>query len=488
MLRPAAPTPRADVPHVVIVGGGIAGLAVAERLAASAAAPRVTVLEAAERVGGILGTERAEGFVIERGPDVMLASKPAARLLCERLGIAHRLQGTAPGARGAYILSRGRLRRLPSGWSGLVPARLWPLATSGLLSMRGLARVATEPFRAPRRDPADESVRDFAVRRLGVEAWERLTEPMLSGIYGADGARLSMRATLPQLRALEQQHGSILRGLRAGRKQGETPGRAPFLSLPGGMQELVDALELSLLATTGVEIRRQAAVAAVEPPPHAAARARVRLADGEVLEADAVVIATPAHGAARLLATHDALAVLAEELAGIAYGSMSLVTLGFRRADVPHPLDATGYVVPRVERREVAACTWSSSKFAGRAPGDMALIRCFLGGAHHPALPRESDATLLAIARAELERTLGIAAAPALVRIARWLDAMPQYHLGHGERVQRIEREVEAHRWLALAGNAYYGVGIPDTIACAERAADRIAGALAVAAPFAASA
>jgi oxygen-dependent protoporphyrinogen oxidase len=317
---------------------------------------------------------------------------------------------------------------------------------------------------------------------MGREAYDRLVEPLLTGIYAGDGARLSLAATFPQLRALEREHGSLLRGLRA--RTAATPATtsatgSAFFSLPTGLEELVEALERALAATGRVTLRRGAPVRALRAPgagcdgPGIAA---VRLADGSTLTGDAVVLALPVREVAALLAPVDT--PLARDLRGIPLGSTATVTLGYAAADVPRRLDATGYVVPRAEGRAVMACTWASSKLPGRAPEGAALFRLFLGGARRPELPVQDDDLLLAHARAELGEVLGVTAAPRLTRVARWLDAMPQYELGHAARVSRIEGRLAAHPWLALAGNAYHGVGVPDCIRSGESAARRIAAAL----------
>jgi oxygen-dependent protoporphyrinogen oxidase len=486
---PSAPSDRrapADA-HVVVVGGGISGLSAAERLTREDAAVRVTVLEGAPRLGGPIQTERRDGFVLELGPDVVVASKPATRALCERLGIGHRLHGTNPAARGAYVLRGGRLHRLPPGLSGLMPTRLLPFIASGLLSPAGKTRVLAEPLVPGRVHGPEESVAEFVTRRLGREMYERLVEPLLTGIYAGDGTALSLAATFPQLAAMERSHGGLLRGVRAARVAAEAraePAGSVFLSLPTGMHELVEALERRLAATGRVTIRRRTQVRAVEPD--GAGGARVRLADGETLEADAVVVATPAHAAAELL--RDADVALAAELEGIPHTSTAIVTLAYDAASLPRRLDATGYVVPRVERREVMACTWSSTKFLGRAPADAALVRLFLGGAHHAHVVDEDETALVARARAELRETLGLEAAPRFSRVVRWERGMPQYHRGHRERVARVEARIAArHGWLALAGNAYHGVGIPDCIRSGERAAERALAAVASGAGVAAA-
>lgn len=493
MPTSSVPPFATNTPHVAVVGGGVSGLAAAERVVRAHPTATVTVVEATARLGGMIHTERDGAYTYEVGADSVLAAKPATRELCARLGIAERLHGAS--GHGAFVYrprrrGAGRLRRLPAGLSGLMPTRLRPLATSGILSPRGLARVAVEPWRRAPAAAADESIRAFVERRMGREAYERLVEPLLTGIYAGDGARLSLDATFPQLRALERAHGSLLRGLRAraaapaGAPNAE-PGASPFLSLPGGLSEMVEALERALVATGRVTVRRTAPVRAVCAPAYG--RGATVVLDGEVLEADAVVLAMPAHAAARLLTPVDA--ALAAELGGIEHGSTATVTLAYARADVPHALDGTGYVVPRATGRPVMACTWLSSKWAGRAPADAALFRVFLGGAQHPGLVRADDAALVALARAELREVLGVGAEPRFARVARWVDAMPQYTLGHRERVARIAAHAAAHPWLALAGNAYQGVGIPDCIRSGEGAADRVLAALlAVPAPVGAAA
>ena len=469
-------------PHVAVIGGGVSGLVAAERLAAGGA--RVTLLEAGARLGGMVHTEYADPLVLERGADSVVAAKPATRALCERLGIADRLLG--PAVRGALVSRGARLRRLPAGLSGLMPTRLGPLATSRVLSPRGLARVALEPWQPPADGSGDESLEAFVTRRLGREAYERLVEPLLTGIYAGDGARLSVGATFPQLRAIEREHGSLVRGLRA-RSRGAALPASPFLSFPRGMQELVDALERALRASGRVEVRFGAAVRLVRGPGPAGGSPVVVLAGGEWLAADAVVVAAPVPRAGTLLAASAP--DVAAELGAVAHGSTATITLAYARAAVPHALDATGYVVPRVEGRDVLACTFVSSKWAGRAPADVALFRVFVGGVHRAELVERDDAALVALARAELRATLGVAAAPRVTRVARWVHAMPQYELGHPERIARVQRLLAARPWLALAGNGYAGVGVPDCIRAGEAGAVRaLAAARAPAPALAASA
>jgi oxygen-dependent protoporphyrinogen oxidase len=457
----------------VIIGAGISGLAAAHRLTQVDARLRITILESAGRVGGQIATERIDGYVIEAGPDLFLASKPAAVELCAELGIADRLHGTNPAVKGSYILRRGRLHRLPDGLSGLVPSRFTPFARSPLLSPLGKLRVALDLLIPKRRGDDDESVQSFVVRRLGRQMYERLVEPLLSGIYAGDGARLSINATFPQLRTFEREHGGMLRGMLAQKRTSKAStahGHTGFVSLPTGVQELVDTLEQKLRANarvslqTGVDVKT---VSRSQPGGY-----DVHTSAGESIHADAVLVTTPAYVAADLLERLDS--PLAAVLRAVPYVSTATVTVGYPESAVPRPLDATGYTVPRVEGRAVLACTWSSSKFRGRAPDGRVLLRIYLGGAGREAILDQPDDALLAAARAELEQVLGITATPDLVRVRRWRRSMPQYNLGHLERLADVRTRIANLPGLALAGSAYGGVGIPDCVRTARAAAEEL--------------
>jgi oxygen-dependent protoporphyrinogen oxidase len=456
-------------PHVVVIGGGISGLAAAHRLVQTAPDVRVTLLEAEARLGGKIVTERVDGFVIEGGPDSFLAAKPRGVGLCEELGIAERLQGVTPQRRRAFVLSRGRLHDLPEGLSGLVPTRLAPLARSTLMSPLAKARVALDYAIPRRRGDGDESLGGFIRRRLGNEAWERLVEPLMAGIYAADGDTLSLGATFPQLRHAERQHGGLIRGVLAARGAASAPATDPnsaFLTPKSGLGELVATLE-DRLRRGAVDIRTATAAHAVA---QTADRFDVRLHSGEIVTADALIVATPPFAAADLLA--ECAPDLASDLAAIPHASTAIVTLVYRRGEIPHPLHGHGYVVPRVEGSPILACTWSSRKWAGRAPDGWELIRVFVGRSGQEDAASSSDDALIALARREVATRLGVQAAPSFWRITRWPRGMPQYTLGHPERIERIETALGALPGLFLAGNAYRGVGLPDCIASGERAAN----------------
>jgi len=458
------------VKRILVVGGGIAGLAAAYRLAREVRAATVTLIESEPRLGGKILTERVGGFILEGGPDSFLSSKARGLGLCRELGLAERLHGTNERLRRTYVLRAGQLFDLPEGLSGLVPSRLEPIARSPLLSPWGKLRFIGEYLVKPRSAAGDESVASFVRRRLGGEAYARLIEPLLSGIYAGDGEQLSLAATFPHLRQTELEHGGLMKGMldRAGQPattKSSAPKLPPFLTMPGGLGEIVDALEARL---TGVEILRGVSATGLA---RAGKTYRLTLSTGETREAEAVILATPAYVSAELTAGLDA--PLAEALRGIPYSSTATVYLAYSAENVPRPLDGYGYIIPRAEGRPILACTWTSSKFANRAPEGFGLIRVFLGRAGQPDVLAQDDAALVGLARAELAGTLDIQAPPAFQRVFRWPRAMPQYNLGHLERVAAIEKRLEALPGLFVAGNAYRGVGLPDCIASGETAAER---------------
>jgi oxygen-dependent protoporphyrinogen oxidase len=334
----------------------------------------------------------------------------------------------------------------------------------------------------------DETMGQFVTRRLGREAYESLIEPLMSGIYAGDGDRLSLQATLPYLRDLELKYGGLVKGAlmmrreRArkanaeGHSQTATPGsRSIFLTPLTGLAEIVDAL-VAELESRAVELRLNASVAQLRRA--GAARWALTLDSGEQMEADAVILATPAFISGALIENFDP--ALAKELAAIEYVSTATVTLAYRASDLPRPLDGYGYVIPRREGRQALACTWTSTKFPHRAPRGYALLRVFIGRAGQEQSIAWDEASLLDIASQELRLTAGITARPVLARVFRWEKAMPQYHLGHPQRLNRIEVALAALPGLALAGNGYEGIGIPDCIHSGELAARK---ALAAAQP-----
>lgn len=464
--------------HVVIIGGGIAGLAAANRLAAVLPGADLTLVESDSRLGGKIATDRVDGFVIEGGPDTFLAYKPRGVGLCRELGLEPRLHGTNPIIRRTYIQRGPRLYDLPEGLTGLIPSRFGPMARTALISPWGKLRLALEYLLPPRAGDADESIAAFVQRRLGRELYDRLIEPLLSGIYAGDGAHLSLAATFPQLRQAERQHGGLIRSMLAARRKPPAPGRAAppsgghsrsaFLTPTTGLAEIVEALEARLAGR--VALRLNTAVSRVAAMPGGYS---VHLVTGQALTAAAVILAAPAFVTADLLAGLDAEA--AAGLRAIPYVSTATVSVAYPLAHIPRPLDGYGYLIPRAENRPILACTWTSTKFPHRAPEGLGLIRAFVGSAGREAVLDQDDAALVDLVRAELRRTLGVTAPPLLQRVFRWPCAMPQYTVGHLDRLAAVERRLAAYPGLYLAGNGYRGIGLPDCIASGEHAANAAA-------------
>lgn len=461
--------------RAVVVGGGIAGLSAAyalQKLGREAGGDlRLTVVDASDRWGGKIQTERIHGFVIEAGPDTFVSTKPWGVALCRELGLEDRLQGTDMARRKVFVLSRGRLVELPDGLAMMVPARLGPMVRTPLLSPLAKVRLALDWILPPRPGDGDETVASLISRRLGRQTYERLIEPLMSGIYAGDGDRLSLHSTFPYLREWERRYGSLARGaLRSARRgrQHDPSGsrRSIFLTPTGGLGEIVAAL-LSRLGEA--DLRLATAVHRIDRAPGGY---QLTTESGVGFGAEAVVIATPAFAAAEMLGGLDP--SLAEQLRQIEYVSTATVSLAFRESELPRPLDGHGYVIPRVEGRQALACTWTSTKFPHRAPAGHALLRVFIGRAGQMDDPGLEDESLVEIARRELAETLQIRAAPLLVRVARWPRSMPQYNLGHPERLRAIGERLDSLPGLRLAGAAYSGIGIPDCIRSGEQAADEV--------------
>ncbi|MGH7502495.1 MAG: protoporphyrinogen oxidase [Longimicrobiales bacterium] len=450
------------MPHIIIVGAGLAGLVVAHLLVNSMPV-RVTILERAAQPGGRIRTDLVDGCVVEAGPDSFLSTRPHALSLCADLGIADEIEGTIPRRTRGFIVRNGRFHALPEGLTGLIPARLGPLLRTRALSPAGRARFAAELFIPPDTTREDESVASFARRRFGVEAWQWLIEPLLGGIHGGDGEQLSLRATFPALADAERRAGSVLMGLRGGQRT-EPRVQTPFVAPRGGMGRLIDALR----AHIPFDIRCDAHVTSVTR----GADGWISNVNGTANECDAIVLAVPACQAAELLP--DAAAPLAAVLSDIPFVSATVVNMAFDEVDPGTSLDGYGYLNPRASGCAVAACTWTTSKFAHRAPAGTVLVRCFLRGEQWANPAETSDSDLAEACLAELRGLLRLRAEPRWFRTARWPAAMPQYTLGHLARMRSIDAALGTQPGLFLTGNSYRGVGIPDTIAHARFVAGRV--------------
>ncbi|HVJ09434.1 MAG TPA: protoporphyrinogen oxidase [Acidisarcina sp.] len=460
---------------VAIVGGGISGLSAAFEIEKSRAAkPNVeyVLLEKSPRLGGSVFSEWVDGCLVEGGPDSFMTEKVSATKLCADLGIADHLVGSNDSARKTYILLKNRLIALPDGLMFLVPTKLIPTALTPLFTWKTKIRMGLELLAPPRPMHGDESVAALVERHFGAEAVDRLADPLLSGIYGGDASILSARTVLPKLVEMEEKYGSLTRGMLAAYgKQTPKPNASSkprgsiFSSLRGGMQELVSGIESRLNPSS---IRKSTTVSRIERT----ADGWQLIIDGEPQQFDALVVATQAWAAGSLLAGVDA--QLGKDLGDIPYSSSITVTLGYAETDLASSPDGFGFLIPASENRSMLACTFVHRKFPNRTPDGIGLLRCFLGGARNSALLDESDEQLESRVRTELKEILGLTANPRFVRIHRWRKAMAQYSVGHQERMDRISQAVARQPRLALAGNAYLGIGVPDCIRTGQAAAASI--------------
>ncbi len=464
--------------RIVVIGGGIAGLAAAHRVLELAQeqslAIDVTLLEASERVGGSIATERMGDFLVEGGPDSFITEKPWALRLCERLGLTSRLVATQDAYHKIYVVNRGKLVALPEGFFLLAPTRFWPFVQSALFSWSGKLRIAAEVFVPRGNNPVEESLGSFVRRRFGAEALERVAQPLIGGIYASDPEQLSLTATMPRFKEMERSKGSIIRAMWSEQKRrarGESGSGARwslFVTLADGMQELVSAIRQRMPKNA---IRLNASVTKLTRNEEKKSWS-IAVGHDEAITADAVIIAAPAFAAAQMIAPVANGAAV--ELLKIPYASTATVNLAFRCQDFPRRPDSFGFVVPAVERRKIMACTFSSLKYSGRAPEDHILLRAFVGGALQPELFADDDPAMIKNVRAELASLLGVVAEPVLSRVWRHRKSMPQYHIGHAARVERIESKLRQFSSIALAGSAYRGVGISDCVRSGEEAAEQI--------------
>jgi oxygen-dependent protoporphyrinogen oxidase len=473
--------------RIAIIGGGVAGLTAACRVAqARRAGAHVEelLIEGSDRLGGVIRTEKVEGFVLEAGPDSFLEQKPEAAALCRELGMGDALIGSNDPERRTYILHHGRLVPLPDGLLLLVPTRLWPMATTQLLPLRSKLAIVAEWFAAPTgNQKSDESVASFVRRHFGEAMLENIAAPLLAGVYGGDAADLSVRSVLPRFWEMEQQSGSLTRAtLRARRERRKVarharPGSPPpplFMTLRDGLGEMTAKLA-EHVETSRIHLARR--VRAIEPAPggpgglaDSCSRRYQILCEGEVTyDADAVILALPAHESGRALAGLDP--ALSKLLGDIPYSSSMTVSLGFGPGAKEQLPPGFGFLVPKKEKRRLLACTFVHTKFHYRAPEGKALLRCFLGGSYDPDVLKLDDEEAVATVRAELAEILSFSAAPLFYRVHRWPSSMAQYTVGHAERVKKIQAYLEEHPGLLLAGNAYSGIGISDCVRTGSAAA-----------------
>ncbi len=469
VIQPSSPQ------SIAVIGAGISGLAAAHRITELAPDCRIRLFERQDRLGGVLATVHENGYQVELSADNFITTQPWGLDLVGRLGLKDQLVQTNPACRRTFVMWKKRLHPLPDGFLMMAPTKMWPMAVTPVLSPLGKMRAGLEYFLPPRREEADESMAGFVRRRLGREIFERLVEPLVSGVYAADMEKLSLLATLPRFREMEREHGSLIRAMRKQMKAQRAAGKhvdqsgarySMFVTLEQGLSSLIDALAARLPQGT---IRLDTAVESIS---QVAEKWQVSAAGGPPELFDALVLATPSHVAAALLKSIDS--PLSSDLAGIEHEGTAIVTVAFEDFQVKHPMNGAGFVVPGVEGSPILAGSFSSRKYLHRAPDGKTLIRTFVGGARAPEMAEMPDKRLVPLVLNELRDVLGISGDPIYQITAHWPGTMPQYHVGHLDLVARINTRCCAIPGLALAGNAYDGVGIPACIHSGERAAERL--------------
>lgn len=457
--------------RIAIIGGGISGLSAAyalEEKRLAGASIDYVLFESSSRLGGVIVTERVDGCLIEAGPDSFLTEKPWAMDLARQLGLGDQLIGSNDPDRITYILVKGKLVPIPDGLMFMVPTKIVPTVLSPMFSWSTKFRMAKEWFHPPHRAEADESVASLVERHYGPEMVDRLADPLLSGVYGGQATHLSVRAVLPRFAEMEAKHGSLGRAMLSARLQmaraRKGPAKPLFTSLRDGMQTLVDALLTRIPASS---IRMNTAVDSIRKDGNWSVAAA-----NSIEPFDAVIISTPAQAARTLVQSVSP--ALASELQGIAYTSSVTINLVYDsgvRASLP---PGFGFLVPRSEGKQMLAATFVHNKFPHRAPGDRALLRCFIGGERSQPVLQMSEEAIVAIVRDELRQMVGLNAEPRAARVSRWHRAMAQYGVGHLERLQRIEDLLRELPGLSLAGNGYRGIGVSDCVRSGTEAATRL--------------
>ena len=453
--------------EVVIIGGGVSGLATAHYLGRHGI-PSV-ILERASRLGGLIGTDVVQGCRLEAGPDSYLAAKPAVTDLARDLGdLRQDVIESNDSARRVFILRDGKLLALPRGMVMMAPGQWAPVLRSPLLSTRTKLRLLAETHFRPQERPEDITVGKLIEDHFGREVVDYIAEPLLCGVYGGDVENLSAESVLPRFIGYERKYGSLIKGVRYERGSDATQGPL-FLSFREGMQQITDALEGSIRERVRVVRAEATAVRKISRGWH--------IDTGEdSLRASHVILACPAYISGQLL--QNTAPQLATELGAIPYSSAILVTLVFDRRSLGHPLNGFGFLVPRKERRAIAATTWVSTKFPPRVLPNLSALRAFVVGPQATEWMPASNEPLVELVRNELLHIMGIDARPLLSTVHKWPSSMPQYIVGHHDRIRRIHEYATQLEGLHIVGNAYEGVGIPDCVRLAKEAAERIGATL----------
>ncbi|TXK84711.1 protoporphyrinogen oxidase [Paenibacillus sp. N3.4] len=468
------------IPHYMIIGGGITGLSAAfylkQRLELEGGPFRISLVEKSSSFGGKIHTIERDGCVIEKGPDSFLARKRPTIDLARELGIEGELTGTNPKAKKTYIVSKGKLHRMPPGLVLGIPTQMTPFLKTGLISPIGKARAAFDLILPKAKPSVDESLGHFLERRLGKEVLERIVEPLLAGIYAGDTFKLSLKSTFPQFRMMEQKHRSLILGMMESRKHvSEESAHVPaavrssvFVTFKKGLQTLVKGLETALEGV--VELRRNVGVVSIAKTSEL--QSEVTFEDGHQELVDGVIVTTPTFQTANLLSHLPA----ASKLKKIEYISVANVIMAFDRKDIPFELDASGFLVPRTEGRTITACTLTSAKWLHTAPEGKVVLRCYIGRSGEQDWPLLTDQQLIAKARDDLRELLGLQAEPLFAEVTRLMNSMPQYPVGHLEQIVRFREELaEAMPHVFVTGAGFHGVGIPDCVGQGKEAAWKLA-------------
>lgn len=459
--------------RIIVIGGGISGLSAAYTLERQAKLQgleiAITVLEKGPRIGGKIMSIQDDGFLCEWGPNGFLDNKPNTLELCRQLAIQDRLLRSDDNARKRFIYSDAQLHQLPESGPSFLK--------SALISWPGKLRLAGELFVPAKKDDEDETLADFARRRLGAEALDKLIAPMVSGIFAGDPEQMSLASCFPRIQQLEQEYGGLLKAMiklakqkKAERKAGKQVASAAgpggvLTSFNDGIQELTDALAFAL----GGEIRCDSEVLRLQPLDDGY---QVELANGDRLEGELILCATPAYALAGMVG--DMAANLVPILDQIPYAIMNVVCFGYQRDKVSHSLDGFGYLIPRREGRHTLGTLWDSSIFPNRAPEGMVMLRSMLGGATNPSAIDLPESTVVKQVRDDLKRIMGIDAEPDFVRVFRHHKAIPQYRSGHGQRLRAMAGELQSYPGLFVSGNAFYGVGLNDCVNASDQVADKM--------------
>ena len=447
---------------MLIVGGGISGLATAYFL--SRRSIQSTIVEAGPRLGGLIRTDIVEGCQLEAGPDSFIAAKPAVTELAREIPVLEeQIIGSNDQSRRIFLVKNGELVPMPKGMVMMVPGDLESARNSALFSNASNEVFEREQLQKPRLRSEDTSVAEFVLDHFDQTVLDYVTEPLLAGVYGGDARKLSVMSVLPRFLEYERQYGSLIRAVA--HEQRSRQGGSLFLSFRNGMQALPDAIEQQLRGWCTVLHEEAQCVERM-----AGGKWRVNVRGGS-LTAERIVIALPAHRAARVL--EQAAPGVSADLSAIPYSSAITVTVGFQRDRFPHPLDGFGFLVPRVERRQVAACTWVNTKFPERVARGYAVLRAFIVGDTAEELMPASDTELIETVAAELRRFMGVDVKPVFHTVNRWQSSMPQYLVNHRSRVENIRSGVAELQGLEITGNAYDGVGIPDCVRLARETAER---------------